>query len=164
MLAAAPAVLIAYLIVTRHPHLGPWRWTSSAKADLASRADEQSRRVATYHAVRDAAGPGAGVIVLGDAWGYPLEYHAGVRRAFWPHPTDVPVLIRGGQLPAGFTAEGYLWELVRRRGFDFFAVTDIAALDDQPDLRAVLASRGRLVVSGPELLVYDLRPMRDAPP
>jgi hypothetical protein len=114
--------------------------------------------------VRDAVGPGAGVVVLGDAFGYPLEYHAGVRRAFWPRPADVPVLIRGGQLPAGFTAEAYLRDSVRRRGFDYFAVTDLPALDDQPELRAILASRGRLLASGPEVLVYDLRPMRAAPP
>lgn len=158
--AVAVLALVGYLFVTKNPHLGPWRWTPSARAELARRADEQTRYTATCHAIRNAVGPGSGVIVLGDAYGYPLEYHANIRRAFWPRPADVPILVRVGQLPASFAAEGYLRELVRTRGFDYFAVTDLAALEEQPELRAMLAKWGRVVASGADWVVYDLRAMR----
>ena len=157
----ALALTVAYLVAMKNPHLGPWRWTPTARVERNRRAEEQSRHESVYDMLGTVTGPGAGAIVLGDAYGYPLEYRVHVRRAFWPRPGDVPVLVRGGQLPEPFTAEGYLRELVGR-GFAYFAVTDLAAFAEQPELRGELAKRGRPVASGPGWVLFELRPPADS--
>ena len=110
--------------------------------------------------VRELVRPGARVLAVTEHYGYPLEYDAWVPVCFWLTRADAPIMVRAGVLPSPFTADGYLRHLIADRGCEFAVVTDLAEYDGQPELRAALARRGRLVRSSPGLLVFDLRPGR----
>jgi hypothetical protein len=129
----------------------PWRYPRVVRT-----TDTGDRRTA-YERARQVVGPGAKVVAVTEDYGLPLEAQTWLRVCFWPRRVDTPVMIRAGVLPMDFTADGYLAGLVAD-GCEFAVVTDFAEYDAQPELRAALARRGRLVASAPGLLVYDLRP------
>jgi hypothetical protein len=132
--------------------LEPWRYPAVYRPGPAT-AD----RDAAYDAVVAATGPGAKVVALAEDYGYPLEYRTSLRVVAWPRAADLPAMTRAGFLPSPFAADEYLAKLAAD-GYTFAVVTDRAEYDRQPDLRAALAARGRVVLARPGLLVFDLRP------
>ncbi|MBX9584633.1 MAG: hypothetical protein K2X87_30390 [Gemmataceae bacterium] len=132
--------------------LEPWR-DPAVYRDPPPSAD----RDAAYDAARAAVGPGARVVAVTEDYGLPFEYRTSLPVAFWPRAADIPAMTRAGILPLPFTPDGDLAKLAAD-GYTFAVVTDFAEWDRQPDLRAALARRGRVVLDRPGLLVFDLRP------
>lgn len=156
VVALAAVAVAAYLRLSRSPVVGPWRYAPAVRAAVAGVEAEQAGRAGLYREAAAATGPGAKVVAVTEEYGYPLEYHTGLRPLAWPRAVDLPAMTRAGMLPAPFAAADYLAGLAAR-GYTFAVVTDFAELDRQPDLRAALAA-GRVVLDRPGLLVVDLRP------
>jgi hypothetical protein len=129
---------------------------SLMQAPRADVAAARQQRDANYRTAREVVGPGANVIALTEEHGYPLEMQTWLRVVSWPPRHDIPIMVRAGVLPAGFTPDSHVANHVAD-GCTFAVVTDFAEFDRQPELRAALEKRGRLVVNEPGLLVYDLR-------
>jgi hypothetical protein len=147
--AAIAVALLSLLCVE------PWRYAKVMRTAPV----EQATRTAAYRMACEVVGPGAKVVAVTEDYGLPLEYETWLRVAYWPRRADIPIMRRAGVLPVGFTADSYLAAIVAD-GCEFAVVTDFAEYESQPELRAALANRGRLVASAPGLLVFDLRPPR----
>ena len=157
LLAAFAVIAFAgYLRGTRQYYLGPWRFTPIMQTVLADLAAKRQARDANYRVVREAVGPGAKVIAMTEDYGYPLEMEAWLRVAFWPPHYDIPIMVRAGLMPAGFTHDAHVAKL-SADGCEFAVITDFVEFAAQPELQASLEKRGRLIVNTPTLRVYDLR-------
>lgn len=155
--AGAVLGLTGYLCKTGYPHLGPWRWTPDGQVERGQVAAWRERTLQAHRTAREVVGPGTPVVAVAEDLGYGLEFDAWVPVSFWPPQGVVPVMVQVGLLPDPFIPDKYLQSLVLDRGCRYAVITDLQEYDRQADLRAALARRGRLVVSTPEVVVWQFR-------
>ncbi len=133
--AALVLALLALPLARRHPDVGPWRWGTSARS---KRAAEDARRADTadkLRAVRAVVPAGSRVVERTDDFGYPLQFHAKVDAVRWPTAGDAA-------FPATAAPPADLRTLAADTGASFFVLTDRAAFDRDPELRAALDRHG----------------------
>lgn len=141
MRTAASAVLAAGLLIA----------VDSSRGMLPSWGHEQ--RVAAYRQTGEAVGHSTECVFLSDAYGLPLQYHGRVAGRYWPTLYDFRWEELTGISQAG--ASGRLDRLRAAAPVRFFIVTDLAELQRQPELRALLESYPQLP-AGESHRIYDL--------
>lgn len=105
--------------------------------------------------IGDQVGHSTRTIVLALEYGKPLLYHAEISGVPWPRRSDMETRRSlGREVPS---AERRFEELSREVDAEFFVVTDLRELEEQPDLRALLDSRFALHAESPHYRIYDLR-------
>lgn len=109
--------------------------------------------VAVYRRAGEAAGHSAECLFLADAYGLPLQYHGRVAGRSWPTAYDFHWEAMTGAPSPG--AQERLEQMLAGKPARFFIATDLAELERQSDLRAILA-RYPLVAADSALRVYDL--------
>jgi hypothetical protein len=152
---ASPATAVGLPVLVALLCAEPWKYPRA----LRPGASPDPERAAAYRVVREVVPPGERVVAVTEGYGLPLEAGAWRPVAFWPRRADIPVMVRAGVLPAGYTADGYLAARVEA-GCRFAVVTDHAEYEAQPELRAALEGRGRLVAAAPGIQVFELGPRR----
>jgi hypothetical protein len=162
--AGLTAGLVAYLIVTRNPTIGPWRWGPETRAGLTREADRVRIQAEHAVAVRSAVGANAPVAGLTEGFGYPLRFHGWVRTVAWPTLDNQFYMAQASGGSGGFLAEAQLREWITAGIARYFVVTDLDEWNRQPALQAALARYGRPLSPLPGLLIFDLRePAHGAP-
>ena len=97
-------------------------------------------------------------VFLARWYGEPLQYHGELSGILWPSSDDMSFAAREGVPPD--TAEHRLQQYIAD-GAEYFVVTDLDDLEEQPDLARMLA-RFPLVTASEDLLVFDLRGYRSS--
>jgi hypothetical protein len=94
-------------------------------------------------------------IVLALEYGKPLLYHAEISGLPWPRCSDMETRRSlGHEVPS---AERRFEELRREIDAEYFVVTDLRELREQPALEELLDSRFALHAESPHYRIYDLR-------
>jgi hypothetical protein len=94
-------------------------------------------------------------IVLALEYGKPLLYHAEISGLPWPRRSDMEIRRSLGREVPG--AERCLEDLRRELDAEYFVVTDLRELQEQPELRGLLDSRFPVLAESPHHRIYDLR-------
>lgn len=152
------ATVVCYLIGTRDPDIGPWRWLPAERERLARETAVRRARAERAEAVRAAVGAGTPIIELTEGYGYPLRFHGWVDAVSWPTAGSQFYMeqVSGGTWK--FSAEAYLAELTRSDR-PYFVVAHTAEWEKQTPLRAALARYGPPREPMPGVLIFDLRPV-----
>ena len=116
-------------------------------------------RLDAFRAVGAATGHSLRVVYLTDHFGVTLRYHGEVSGRAWPWRSEIDFYRSQGakaipELPAADRLAKLSQEL---NGAEYFAVTELAEFNAQPDLKRCLESRYPVVASGDRFVVYDLR-------
>ncbi|HYH68469.1 MAG TPA: glycosyltransferase family 39 protein [Urbifossiella sp.] len=156
----ALAAVVGYLIVTRDPDIGPWRWLPAERERLARETAVRRARAVQAEAVRAAVGAGTPVIELTEGYGYPLRFHGWVDAVSWPTAGSQFYMEQAAGGTWKFSAEAYLAELTRTDR-PYFVVAHADQWEKQTPLRAVLARYGPPNEPVPGVLIFTLR--RPAP-
>lgn len=115
--------------------------------------------IPVYRAAGEAAEHSPHIVAITDNWATPLRYYGEVAGMYFPTRFEIdmykpmgdagiPELTPADRI-AGFTAQ--------MGGADFFIITDMRELDNQPDLRTYLEQTYPVVAYTERYAVYDLR-------
>lgn len=159
--AAATLLFAAYLQATRLAWVGPSRYSPTTRAALENVAARDEDRANRYRAAREAVRPAGHVVAVTEEYGYPMEYHTGLIIDPWPQRPEMNRFVKLGSIDPAFTADRLLSRL-QAKGHRFVVVTDFHEYRSQPQLAAALERRARVILSQPNLLVFELRPDRPA--
>ncbi|MBX9627868.1 MAG: hypothetical protein K2X82_28980 [Gemmataceae bacterium] len=150
------AAVAVYLVATRNPTIGPWRWLPENRAALERATDERQVLAEQAAAVRAAVGSGAPVIELAEGYGYPLRYDGWADAVSWPRLAGRVYMAEAAGRP--FSVDEVLRGLLADGRRRYFVVTDWYEWEGQPDLQAALAGYGPPREPAPGVLIFDLRP------
>jgi 4-amino-4-deoxy-L-arabinose transferase-like glycosyltransferase len=104
-------------------------------------------------------GPDVSVIALTSDYGYPLFYFSWISASYWPYTGDTALRqMAGMDIPA--FAEQFQQMTAEKQ---YFVVTDLAELDNQPDLKNFLAATYPVYDKGDGYIIYDLLHPNAAP-
>jgi hypothetical protein len=142
-----------------------WRWTawgillfvlalymSAVSKNLGSSGFES--QVAIWEDIGDRVSHSTNTVILARHYGKPLKYHGKVAGSNWPHHDD----FRAATLMRTRMERGKqrLDSLISSRSPEYFIVTDLAALDNQQDLKKALGVYPILFLHK-KYRIYDLR-------
>ena len=105
-------------------------------------------------------GPGARALTLDDTDGLSLMYHGWLFTRRWPGPGD-RAFERVRQRV--ISDEERLDALIQSFEPSYFALTTPEYVRTEPRIQEIIAQRYRLIYSGPEGILYDLRAPADSP-
>lgn len=137
-------ILVAFLATTFYLR-AIWRPLNQIDRDPVTIAQEIGQRVG--HTSR--------CLCLSYAYGVILEYHGDLCGIPWPGISDLLEERRGGQLP--LTVEERYKELAQNYSPEYFIVTDLGELKEQPELRDFLNKNFPLLSGNDRYLIFDLR-------
>lgn len=106
----------------------------------------------SWQEIGQALGSEASVIALVPDYGMGLEYYAWINPQIWPTSADVSFRESAGQ---SFDFAEYFAS--QAAGKDFFVVTLLDDLDQQPQLKELLTARYPVYQQGQSYLIFDLR-------
>ena len=120
---------------------------------------DDSATVAALRAAGDATSHSRRVVYLTDHFGVAIRYYGEVAGRAWPWRSEIEFYRNQGaaaipELPAADRLAKLSAEL---GGAEYFAVTELAELDGQPELKTLLESRYPVIAAGDRFRVYDLR-------
>jgi hypothetical protein len=118
----------------------------------ALKSVDYNRQVARAEAISSFFSPDDKIVAIAQDYSTRLEYWGWLDVTNWFSLADINLRELGGQsfdLPAYFKQE--------TAGKDFFLITDFAELDDQPQVKAMLAENYPVYRQGDDYLIYDLR-------
>jgi hypothetical protein len=97
-------------------------------------------------------------IILGDDWGVPLRYYAGVSGRYWPATFEVDLYRPLGAHGIAVETAASRWKQFNDGlgGAEYFIVTDARELARQPDLQAILFDYPIVDRTG-QFTIFDLR-------
>jgi len=115
--------------------------------------------IPVYQAAGRAADHSLRTIAMTDNWATPLRYYGEVAGQYFPtrYEIDMYKPLGDAGIPELTAADRIAQLAARMNGVDFFIVTDLRELDNQPDLRAHLEQSYPIVAAGAGYVVYDLR-------
>ena len=97
---------------------------------------------------------GHSTTALTQDYGYRLEYLGWILpAAYWPYTGDTALRELAGMAPPDFLSQ--FKQLTKRS--EFFLITDLQELDDQPQLKDYLQTHYPVYEQGTDYLIYDLR-------
>ena len=138
---AGASILLAALVLIGY----------QARSDL-KRTDNRAE-AQMWQEVGQALTPGASVVILSPDYGTGLSYWGWVVPTDWPTADDINWRVSIGQ-PFDYTAQFAEFTA----GKDYFLVSPLDELQQQPDLAAYLPDHARLIQQSDRYQLYDLRP------
>jgi hypothetical protein len=97
-------------------------------------------------------GPDVSVIALTSDYGYPLFYYSWISASYWPYTGDTALRQLAGMVTPEFAQQFK----DTTAGKEYFVVTDLTELENQPDLKNYLASNYPVFEKGDGYIIYDL--------
>ena len=109
--------------------------------------------------IGQALGPDVSVVALTSDYGYPLFYYSWISASYWPYTGDTALRQLAGMDTPAFAQQ--FSEMTA--GKEYFVVTDLAELENQPDLKTFLAASYPVFEKGDGYIIYDLLHPNAAP-
>ncbi len=97
-------------------------------------------------------GPDVSVVALTSDYGYPLFYYSWMSASYWPYTGDTALRQLAGMNTPEFTQQ--FKDMTA--GKEYFIITDLAELENQPDLKEYLAANYPVFEKGDGYIIYDL--------
>ena len=97
-------------------------------------------------------GPDVSVIALTSDYGYPLFYYSWMSASYWPYTGDTALRQLAGMNTPKFAKRFN----DMTTGKEYFVITDLAELENQPDLKNYLAANFPVFEKGDGYIIYDL--------
>ncbi|NMB90339.1 MAG: phospholipid carrier-dependent glycosyltransferase, partial [Chloroflexi bacterium] len=136
-----PAVLAVLLL---------WMVYPAYQARTALKKVDYSAEVAKYQAIGQELGPGSSVVALSPDYGYRLSYWAWINPNNWLSTADQDWQAQIGQ---GVDFSTYFEQ--QAGGKDYFVVTSLDELDQQPELRQYLYQHFAVLHDSDDYLIFD---------